>query len=362
MKRPIMMIAGTFAAASMLVGCQQETKVPEPVRPVLSILAKPNSADNAVAVGFVEPRYKTNLGFRVLGRLTSRPVYVGDIVSEGQIIGTIDPVALDLAVRAAKAQLAKAEAQLATARATEDRQRTLITSDATTKQTVDNAEQARAGAEATVAQDQASLTKAVEQLGYAQIKADFGGIVTAVGAEVGQVVSPGQTVVTVARPDIREAVVDIGEDFPVPLEVGLAFTVSLQLLPDVQVEGRIREIAPQADPMTRLRRIRIALDDPPESFRLGATVTVKLGKDQGKDQRKNLRLPTSAVLAKDGTDFVWVVDQSTGTVSLQKIDGVVEPAGIRVTGGLAEGTRIVTAGIHSLKPGQHVRIQEDQEP
>ncbi len=63
--------------------------------------------------------------------------------------------------------------------------------------------------------------------------------------------SPGQTVVTVARPDVREAVVDIGPDFPVPLRIGLPFTVSLQLLPTIQVEGQIREIAPQADPVTR---------------------------------------------------------------------------------------------------------------
>lgn len=358
MKRRVMMIAGTVAAAALLTGCQQEAKEPEPVRPVLSMVATPNSGDRTVAVGVVEPRYKTNLGFRVLGRLTSRPVYVGDVVSEGQIIGTIDPIALDLAVRVAKAQLAKAEAQLATAKATEERQRTLITSDATSRQTLDNAEQARAGAEANAAQEQASLTKAIEQLGYARIKADLGGVVTAVGAEVGQVVSPGQTVVTIARPDIREAVVDIGEDLPVPLDVGLPFTVSLQLLPTVQVEGRIREIAPQADAVTRLRRVRIALHNPPESFRLGATVTAKFGKDQS----KVLRLPASAVLAKDGADFVWVVDQSAGTVSLQKIEGIADEASIRVTGGLAAGTRVVTAGIHSLKPGQHVRIEQDQEP
>lgn len=186
------MIAGTLAPALLLAGCHEETKAPEPVRPVLSMLVEPNHGDRTVAVGVVEPRYKTNLGFRVLGRLTSRPVYVGDLVSEGQIVGALDPTALDLAVRLARAQLAKAQAQLATAKATEERQRTLITSDATTRQTLDNAEQARAGAEATVAHEQANLTKAIEQLGYAQIKADFGGVVTAVGAEVGQVVSPAK--------------------------------------------------------------------------------------------------------------------------------------------------------------------------
>ncbi len=227
MKTQVAMIAGAVASTLLLAGCQQETKAPEPVRPVLSILLEPNRADSAVAIGVVEPRYQTNLGFRVLGRLTSRPVYVGDLVSEGQVVGAIDPTVLQLAVRSAKADLAKAEAQLATARATEQRQRMLFSSDATTKQTLDNSEQARAGAEATVAHERANLTKAIEQLGYAQIKADFGGVVTAVGADVGQVVSPGQAVVTVARPDIREAVVDVGEDFPLPLEVGLPFTVGL---------------------------------------------------------------------------------------------------------------------------------------
>ena len=90
---------------------------------------------------------------------------------------------------------------------------------------------ARAGSEASVAGSQANLIKAKEQLGHAQLKTDFAGVVTAVNADVGQVVSPGQTVLTVARPDIREAVVDIGEDFPIPLEIGLPFPINLELLP-----------------------------------------------------------------------------------------------------------------------------------
>jgi membrane fusion protein, multidrug efflux system len=357
MKRRAMIAAGTLASAIALAGCQQEAKAPEPVRPVLSMVLEPSRLDGTVAVGVVEPQFKTNSAFRVLGRLTARPVSVGDLVSEGQTVGTIDPTALELAVRAAKAELTKAEAQLATAKATEQRQRTLVTTDATTKQTLDNAEQARAGAEATVAHAQASLIKAIEQRGYAQLKVGFAGVVTAVGAEVGQVVSPGQNVVTVARPDIREAVVDIGEDFPVPLEIGLPFTVGLQLLPAV-VEGKVREIAPQADPVTRLRRVRIALNNPPESFRLGTTVTAKLGNAQS----PALRVPASAVLAKDGANFVWVVDQPASTVSLHKVDLAGDPAGARVAGGLAPGVRVVTAGIHSLTPGQHVRINEDQKP
>jgi len=132
----------------------------------------------------------------------------------------------------------------------------------------------------------------------------------------------------------------------------------LQLLPDVQVEGQIREIAPQADRVTRTRRVRIALNNPPPSFRLGATVTAKLSKEQS----PILRVPASAVLAKDGTNFVWVIDLPTSAVSLQKVDLDKDEGGIRVTGGLAPGARIVTAGIHSLKQGQQVRIEQDSNP
>jgi len=358
MKSRFLVAAGTVLSALAIAGCKQEAKAPEPVRPVLSAVLQPAATDSTMAVGTVQPRYETNLSFRVLGRLITRPVNVGDMVAEGQTIAVIDPTALELAVRSAKAELFKAEALLENAIGAEERKRILIKTDATTKQTLDDAEQIRAGAQASTAHARANLVKATEQLGYAEVKADFAGVVTAVTAEVGQVVSPGQSVVTVARLDAREAVVDLGLDFPVPLTAGLEFTVSPQLLPAVQVQGRIREIAPQADQVTRMRRVRIALIDPPESFRLGSTITARL------INRPNpvLRVPASAVL-KEGTEtFVWVIDAPTSTVSLQKIDLSEDERGIRVAGGLAAGAHIVTAGIHSLKQRQQIRIEQDAKP
>ena len=142
------------------------------------------------------------------------------------------------------------------------------------------------------------------------------------------------------------------------MKIGLPFTVSLQLLPAVQVEGQIREIAPQADPVTRTQRVRIALNDPPPLFRLGATVTARLSNHQN----SSLRVPPSAVLTKDGESFLWVVDLPASTVSLHKVDLSPDEGGFRVTHGLTAGARIVTAGIHSLKQGQQVRIEQDSNP
>jgi membrane fusion protein, multidrug efflux system len=349
-------LASIFALMLITVGCKEETSAPEPVRPVLTTVIAPAPPASAVAVGTVEPRFKTEIGFRVLGRLIARPVNVGDLVDRGQTLAAIDSTVLDLAVQSAKAELAKAQARLASATATEERKRTLIATEATTKANLDSAEDARAGAQASVARAQANLIKALEQLGYTQVKADFAGVVTAVSADVGQVVSPGQSVVTVARPDIREAVVDIGPDFPVALHLGLPFRVSMQVRPTIQVEGRIREIAPEADRTTRMRRVRIALIDPPEIFRLGTTVSARLNDPQG----KVLRVPASAVLNKDGDTFVWVVDLPASTVSLRKVALSGDGNSMRVSGGLAAGARIVTAGTHSLKPGQQVRIEQEQ--
>jgi membrane fusion protein, multidrug efflux system len=352
-------VAGMFAPLALLTaGCNRQTEAPQPIRPVFSEIVEPQTSGSAAAVGTVEPRFKTDLSFRVLGRLIARPVNVGDPVGQGQIIAAIDATALELAVRSAKAEVSRTQAQFENANATEQRQRALITTDTTTKAALENAQQLRAGAEASVARAQANLTKALEQLGYATVKTDFAGVVTAVGADVGQVVSPGQTVVTVARPDIREAVVDIGPDFPVPLSIGLPFTVSLQLLPTIQIDGKIREIAPQADAVTRTVRVRIALSNPPPTFRLGTTVAATLADGQP----STLRVPASAVLTKDGQNFVWRVDAPTSTVSLRKVDLAEDEGGFRVLGGLEPGTRVVTAGIHSLKEGQKVRIEKDSTP
>jgi RND family efflux transporter MFP subunit len=350
--------AAVFAACAAMAGCKEKTQAPEPVRPVLSMLAEPMPSGNTTAAGTVEPRFKTDLGFRVLGRLVARPVDVGDLVEEGQTVAAIDPTALGLAVQSAASDVAKYDAHLTMASAMAERERTLLATGTTPKQIFEIAEYERAAAQAKVISAQAKLAKAREELGYAQVKSDFAGVVTAVGAEVGQVVSAGQSVVTVARPDIREAVVDVGTDFPVPLRTGLPFTVRLQLDPTIHVEGQVREIAPQADAVTRMRRVRITLNNPPEAFRLGATVTATVGSSQN----SILRVPTTAILAQDGETFVWIVDPAGSTVSLHKIEIARGEGDIRVTGGLSAGARVVTAGVHSLKQGQQVRLSEDATP
>ena len=344
-----------IAAPLLLAGCGEKHEEAVPVRPVLSVVAAPTLARSATFAGSIEPRYSSVLGFRILGRLIARNANVGDAVTKGAVLAALDPVSLELAVRSSLAAVANAQAQLANASANETRQRTLFEQNNAAQAQFDAARMGAETAEAAVTQAQANLNKAQEQLGYAQLHADFDGVVTAVDAEVGQVVAPGQKVVTLARPEVREAVVDVPDDLASRLAEGAHFDVALELNPLVKTPGLVREIAPQADAATRTRRLRLALDNPPDAFRLGATVTATLASGAA----PHIELPSSAILKADGKTSVWVVDPVALTVSLRAIAiGAEQGGSAQIADGLAAGTRVVVAGVHSLKEGQQVRVLE----
>jgi RND family efflux transporter MFP subunit len=270
-------------------------------------------------------------------------------------LAALDPTALELGARTAQAELSNAVAQLANATASEARQRTLLEQNTTAQAQYDLASQARDAATASVVRAQANLTKAREQLSYAELRSDFDGVVTAISGEVGQVVTAGQSVMSVARPDIREAVVDVSQDLDGLIKPGTGFDIVLQIDPSIRVVGRVREIAPQADPTTRTRRIKITLDNPPPIFRLGTTITAALTTSTA----AQIKIPSTTLLERDGKSLVWIVNPDGKTVSQREVRvGRSEAGEVQIADGLAAGTRVVIAGVHSLVEGQAVRIAD----
>lgn len=347
-----------LATGALLSACQKnEEPAPEPPRPVLSLTVEPAPQSVLTLPGTVEARIKTEFSFRILGRIIARNVQVGDLVKRGDVLAAIDPLALELAVKSARSDLATSQAQLSNALTNEERQRTLFERQSGAKATFEAAEQERKTAEAAVAKAKANLNKASEQLSYSRLLAEFDGVVTATSAEVGQVVSAGQSVAMVARPDERDAVIDVPEAVG-SLKPGTAFQVSLQLAPTIRARGLVREVAPEADDATRTRRTRLTLIDPPDALRLGSVVTASaLGEGP-----PSIRLPSSAIRSEGSKTFVWIVDDATEKVSSVAVtlSGEAAPGGeVTVTDGIKAGDRIVTAGVNTLKDGQSVRIDQE---
>ncbi|OBQ83277.1 efflux RND transporter periplasmic adaptor subunit [Mesorhizobium sp. WSM3873] len=348
-------IASLVLLAALAACSRSEEKAPEVIRPVLSMVVEPKTVETFGFAGSIEPQYSADLAFRLLGRVVSRDVKVGDIVSKGTTIAALDPTALEFAVQASKADLSNAQAQFANATASEERQRQLLASANTSQATFDAAKQARQAAEAGVERANAALAKSQEQLGYARLFSDFDGVVTAIGAEVGQTVSPGQTVVTVARTDPREAVVDIPDQLTGDLTVGAPFEIILQSLPGIKTDAKLREVAPQSEGSTRTRRVRLTLVNPPSAFRLGSTITAT----RMTKLAPTIELPISALLEKNGSEMVWVVDPQSSSVSAREIKIASKKGGsFTVAEGLEAGMRVVTAGVHSLSEGEKVKVPE----
>ncbi|MBN9045908.1 MAG: efflux RND transporter periplasmic adaptor subunit [Rhizobiales bacterium] len=352
----IMLRGAALCALAALAACQKsegdKTAETEPVRPVLYTIVEPRPIAQAGFAGTIEARYSTDLAFRVLGRIISRPVQVGDLVTRDEVVAALDPTALDLAVQSARADLASAEAQFANASASEERQRILLKGNNVSQADYDAARQARDSAQAALQKAQAGLKKAQDQRGYAVLRPDFDGVVSATDAEVGQVVAAGQAVMTVARPDIREAVLDIPDRMTNYLAPGTPFDILLQADPTVTGKGTVREVAPQADAQTRTRRVRVALDNPPQAFRLGATISaVPAG-----PRRDEVTLPVQALLEEDGRSDVWIIDPGKQTVALHPVQVIERHGESFVAGGVAAGSYVAIAGVHELKEGQKVRL------
>lgn len=344
-----------LAAGIVLAGCNpQKEEAAEPVRPVLSMVATAHNPTAERFAGLVDAQTKIGVGFQILGRMTSRNVDIGDVVQPGQRLAALDPATLEQGVRIAQAGLASAQAVLATASSTQARSQALRQSGVTTQAALDSADEAEQAARSSVLQAQAELIKAREQLSYGALNASIAGVVTGVSAEVGQVVLAGQTIMTIARPELRDAVVDVPENISNTLSPGTPFDVSLELDPSIKTPGKLREITPFANPTTRTHRIKIAIADAPESFRLGSSIVAAL---PDANPVPVIMLPASALLEVAGKTSVWVADTAAGTVA--KRDVVVANRNNRevaIKSGIKPGETIVTAGVHSLVNGQRIKL------
>lgn len=355
-RRGVVPLLLALAGLPGLTGCDRKPdEASPPVRPALTMVVQPaGRVAERRFTGTVQPRYEVKLGFQTTGRMTSRDLDVGDRVAVGQTLATLDPTVLRLAVASATADLANGQAALVNAQATDDRQQELIKGGSVSQAQVDSAVASRDTAASKVDQARASLQKAKEQLSYATLKSGYDGVVETWAAEVGQVVTASQSVVTIARPDARDAVFDLPDDRVASFAEGRTSSVVLLADPTVSARATVREIAPQSDPLTRTRRVRLTLDDASAAFRLGTTVTTALLEPEtGRDR---ITLPAMAVLDRDGATSVWIVGSDDRLRSQSvTLDG---PRGdvVAVAAGLAPGDRVLVAGVHSVAAGQAVKI------
>ncbi|PCR94204.1 efflux RND transporter periplasmic adaptor subunit [Pseudomonas sp. FW215-R2] len=343
----------------LLGACSKNEPPPEPVRPVLSIKVEALSEENLGRfAGSIQARYESNTGFRVGGRIASRNVDVGAEVQKGTLLATLDPSDQQNQLRSAQGDLAKVEAQLINAQANARRQQALFDRGVGAQAQLDIATTDLKTTQASLDQARAAVNQSKDQLGYTELRSDHKAVVTAWNAEAGQVVTAGQQVVTLAQPDIKEAVIDLPDTLVDQIPSDVVFLVAGQLDPSINTTAVIREIEPQAQSATRTRRARLTLASTPPGFRLGTAISVTLSSAI----KPRIELPATALQEADGKTRIWVIDPQNKTVAPRDVSVTSRTdSTVVLAGGVKSGERVVSAGVNSLKPGQAVKLDEDSQ-
>lgn len=348
---------GVIAVAALLCACSpQQPSVPAP-RPVRTVELRYESAHESNRyTGTVQSRHEVSQAFRVDGKVVQRKVEVGQFVHEGDVLASLDDSDYRLAVEAARQSWAAAVAQAR--QADSDHQR-LGALKADGSVSVADDERARTSAETSRANAEAEARKlelARNRLNYCVLRASWSGVVTAVHVEVGQVVTPGAAMVSIADPGLAEIVVDVPED-DLTAFTQSGFKASLASAPDQTFAVGLRELSPQAAPQTRTFRARMKPQGT-QSLPLGATATLQV-------ERKMTGLsvaavPATALTQSTGQPALWVVtptDQGpVGTVALVPVAVWGYRNDQVLVSGPPAGAQIVTAGIQKMAPGLKVAL------
>lgn len=351
-------IVTASAALVLLAACTKPEPAAEPIRAVKVITVGPSDLRDAQEfAGEVRARLESRMGFRVAGKLVQRPVELGQKVQAGQLLAVLDAQDYQLAVQAAQAQMNAAQTNRDLAAAEYKRFVALKEQNFISGAELERRESTLKAAQAQFEQAQAQYRAQGNQANYTQLVADSAGVITAIEAEPGQVVSAGQTVVRLARQGPHDVVIAVPEDKVAAVQADSQATVR-SLAEQKTLRAKVRDIAASADPVTRTYAVKLSLEDgaPP----LGSTVYVTLNALSRSGQQAIL-LPTSALRQEGQGSAVWVLDKASMTLRSQTVQ-VAEAEGnqVIVSAGLEPGMQVVATGVHVLQPGQKVTLYQEK--
>ena len=296
------------------------------------------------------------LSFRTGGRIVTRSVDIGDRVNAGQLLATLENTTSQNQLDGAQADYEGAKASAQVAALNVSRMQKLMPTGAIARTQLDNARADWLVARARLKNSESALRNARENLGWTRLIAPQSGVITEVSASAGQVVSGGQSVLTLATGEARDVVFDIAAPDEIPSPDKAEFRVALLSDPTVYASAVLRDITPQADPLTRTWRVRATLNNPPAAMALGASVTVTLPSSAA----CGYVLPASALSRYADKPAVFVINRQSQAQLRVVVPARYTASSVIIASGLAPGDRVITAGVSKLRSGEQVIAGEEQ--
>jgi RND family efflux transporter MFP subunit len=364
MRLPIILV---ISLLSLLVAACSEKATKEaelPPRPVIVFrVAVADMSAGRGMPGQARAAREAALSFRVGGRMLERHVKTGDQIKEGDIVATLDPAPYQAEVDSVNATLERARAAYRNAASQVDRDRQLFEKDIIARARMETSEANAQQALAEVQSLEATLERRRLDLGYTMLHAPFSGLVTAVFAEVFEEVKPQQSVMRIIDPDKIEMVINVPESLISLVPHAVDVKVTFDAFPGVEIPSVVSEIGREPSETTRTYAVKLLVDQPPGVLivpGMAGRARARPGPEIA-ERYKGVVVPLSAILSPDDASgsFVWIVNEAAKTVARRKVEaGEPVVGGINIKEGLSAGDVIVAAGVHSLRDGQAVRIQD----
>ncbi|WP_348635330.1 efflux RND transporter periplasmic adaptor subunit [Herbaspirillum sp. LeCh32-8] len=346
----------SLSLAFTLAACSKPAPVAEAPREVVVLQAQQRNGAQALHLpAEVQSRFVTAMSFRVAGQLIERRVHLGDAVRKGQLVARLDPADAEHNAASARAELESARQHLDAAqkqfkRDTEQARENLISA-----QQLEQSQDAHAAAQAQFQAAQARAAVAGNQRGYTSLLAEHDGVISAEQANTGDVLSAGQPVFSLAWSGAVDVVTDVADSQVARIRPGATATVTLPALPGKSFTGRVREVSPAADPQSRTYRVKVTLEQPDASLRLGMTGEVVITPAASTAADAVMLLPATALFHQGDKPALWIVG-GDGKLTLRPVTvSAYGERSISVTQGVSADDKVVVQGVHTLTAGEKVK-------
>jgi RND family efflux transporter MFP subunit len=351
----------------LLAGCKKEEPAEKSVvRPVKAMqVGGVEVLIGRTFPGQAKASQEVNLAFRIAGTLTERPVDVGTEVKEGDLVARLDPRDYQVELDNAQGQLAKARAGLTLAKSDYERVTRIYDKDpgAISEAMIDAKKGEMDSARAQVRSLGAAVNAAKDNLSYTYLHAPFAGTVTMTFVENFEDVQAKQQIARIVDTKKIEFMVSIPESLISYAPQVKKVWVRFDTFPDREIPATIKEIGKEPSRTTRTYPVTLIMDQP-EDIKILPGMAGKSVADKEFYEAlegypdQGYEIPVTAAFSdEEDKTYVWIIDEETKTVSRREVQtGQLSDTGILITEGLEPGEWIATAGVHTLREGQQVKI------
>ncbi len=364
-KRAYVFSAGIVILLAVLVYFRIKANAEEAnqtARPVPTVqIARAEIGDISRTISFtgdVAAIQESNIFPRVNGNIEQEYVDIGDYVEKGQILALIDTTIYSENARQSRANFLQAEATLANAKLTYERDRSLLEQNLVAKQDLDNAETSYKVALAQEEAAAANLKNAQVQLGYCRIEAPFSGYITRRFFDPGTYVtsstnSSSSNLFYLAAINKVKVLVDVlEEDIPLLPKVE-DVRIRVDAYPDIVFHGKITRVSQQLDLSTRTMPVEVDINNPQRLLKPGMFASVDLIFDKVDHA---IILPTQVVMKDDTGNYVYTLSNGEIVHKAYVTIGVTYDNQDQVLSGITDKDQVVFMGYDMVHDGMKVRV------